>query len=218
MPRATVAGTRPAATPGPAMIHGTLQRGVVDEQAVGALAVLAEALAVVGGHEHERARERPLLFERAQEPRDLRVHERDLAVVGRGAEPLGQLAGRLVGRVRVVVVHPQEERARRSPRGAAQPAQRGVGGGVGEALDVGRAPRVVAARQVVVVGLEAAVEPEAAVEREARRRRRPSGSRPARKSSAAVFTCGRQHVAAVVAHAVAERGEAGQDATRATAR
>jgi hypothetical protein len=175
---------------------------------VRALAVLAEALAVVGGGEDERARERAPAFEVAQQPADLRVHERHFAVVRRGAKARGQVAGRLVGGVRVVVVQPEEKGRRRSGRGT-EPAQRGVGGGIGGALDVRSAPRVVAAGQVVVVGREAAVETEAPVEREARDERRGPVSRT-RELLGRRLHLRRHHVAAVVAHAMADRGEAGE--------
>ncbi len=48
---------------------------------MGALAVLAQALAVVRHREDERAREEAPLLERAEEPPELLVGERDLAVV-----------------------------------------------------------------------------------------------------------------------------------------
>ena len=62
---------------------GHAKRRVVDEHAVRALAVLAEALAVVGRHEHDRASGLARCVERLQQAPELAVDERDLAVVGR---------------------------------------------------------------------------------------------------------------------------------------
>ena len=65
--------TRPAATPGPAMIHGHPQRRVVDEEAVRPLAVLAQALAVIGGRRGRACGQaRPSRRARAAGARELR--------------------------------------------------------------------------------------------------------------------------------------------------
>ena len=64
---------------GPAEEQGDHHRAVVDEEAVGPLAVLAEALAVVRGEDDERVVARA---ERRGQPADGGVHVRDLAVVG----------------------------------------------------------------------------------------------------------------------------------------
>ena len=50
---------------------GHPQRRVIDEDAVGVLAVLPEALAVVRGHEHERGERRSSLADAMEQARDL---------------------------------------------------------------------------------------------------------------------------------------------------
>ena len=59
--------------------------GVVDEVGVRRLAVIAQALAVVGGEDHERALEQPLLAQPRREPPDHLVGVGDLAEVGRAS-------------------------------------------------------------------------------------------------------------------------------------
>ena len=73
------------------------------------LAVLAEPFAVVGGDGDDGAREAPALLEPGQEPAELLVHVGDLAVVRTAREAPEEGLGRPVARVRVVVVHPEEE-------------------------------------------------------------------------------------------------------------
>jgi hypothetical protein len=87
---------------------------------VGALAVLAQALAVVRHREDERAREEAPLLESAEEPPELLVGEGDLTVVQGRAEARGEFPRRLVGRVGVVVVDPQEKGAGLSSRASSQ--------------------------------------------------------------------------------------------------
>ena len=193
---------------GPGHEEGHEDRRVVHEEAVRLLAVLAEALAVVGGDEHERAGEGARLLEPPQQPRELLVDERDLAVVRRIGEARGEARGRLVRRVRVVVVDPQEERA--AVRGRVHPPQDGVRRRVGEALDVQRAARVVALRQVVVVHVEGAVEAEAAVQREARHERRRAVARLAEVLGGGPHVR-RQRVTSVVPDAVGEGHRPGED-------
>ena len=69
--------------PRPGHDPGHSKRRVVDEDPVRALAVLAEALAVVGRHEHDRARGLAPGVERLQQPRELAIDECDLPVVRR---------------------------------------------------------------------------------------------------------------------------------------
>ena len=163
------------------------------------LAVLAEALAVVGRHEQERRRRRTPLVDPAQQAPELGVDEGDLAVVGRrGSDHC--LGGCLVGRVRVEVVHPEEEGGVAS-LGRAQPGECRVRGPVGGPLHVRSAARVLATGQVVVVAVEAAVEAEAALEREPG----DEGSRPVAGLMEVLRqrTHGpRQHVGPVVADTV----------------
>ncbi len=197
------------AGPGDQQRHA--DRRVVEKDAVGVLAVLAEALAVVGGHQHERGLACRPFLDPAQQAAELRVDEGDLAVVGR--PPAGHVLGRrLVGRVWVEVVDPKKERGglRAGRRRGVEPAQRGLGRGVGGALDVGRATGVLAAREVVVEHEEAAVEAEAALQREAG----DEAGRPVAGLAQLLGHAahpGRQDVGAVVAHPVAERCTARED-------
>ena len=76
---------------------------------------------MVGEDGHDRRVEEPCCAQTVDEPAHLRVHVRDLAVVGRLREPGAERLRRVVGIVRVVEVDPQEERSRRPFR---QPGQR----------------------------------------------------------------------------------------------
>ena len=189
--------------------EGDSQCRIVDEDPVRILAMLAQALPVIRRHQHQ-GRGRSFL-EAPQQSAELRVHERDLAVVGSGG-PGRELGRRLVGGVGIEVVHPQEERGRgrRRARWGVEPAQDGVGGAVRGPLHVGGAPRVASAGQMVVVGQEAAVEAEPAGEREAR----DEGGGPItrrREVLGHAAQARRQHISTVVAHSVAQGGAAGQD-------
>src|SRR5262249_60174548 len=59
-----------------------VQRALIQEETVRALAVLAEALTVVGGHDEERAVEDPRAAQPLQKLADLAVDGRDLTIVG----------------------------------------------------------------------------------------------------------------------------------------
>ena len=160
---------------------------------------------MVRGHQDDGSAQIPALLERLQHTRQLAIDRRDLAVIGGAAETLGQVRRRLVRRVRIVVVDPHEPRARLSVVARRrEPAERGVGGRAGVALDIRRAPPVVAAGQVVFVDVEAAIEPEATVERE----RRHEG----RRAVAGLLEilgrraeCRRQDVAPIVAEPMSGR-------------
>ena len=89
-----------------------MERGLVDEEAVDALAVLAQALAVVGRHHQERVVPQPQAAQGLVQAAHELVRPRDLAVVGPARVSAGVGLGRLVGIVRVVEVDPREERAR----------------------------------------------------------------------------------------------------------
>ena len=84
---------------------------LVDEETVRALAVIAEALAVVAHDDDHRAVEEVLRVELRDEAADLRVDERDLAVVRMPGVARLERLGRIVRGVRVVEMHPGEERA-----------------------------------------------------------------------------------------------------------
>ena len=60
-------------TPGPETISGMCVAGVVDEEAVGLLAVLAEHLAVVARDDDQRLVEPAVELQRVEQPADLRV-------------------------------------------------------------------------------------------------------------------------------------------------
>ena len=55
---------------------------VVYEDPVRAFTVLAQALSMVGGHEHDRTRRVAPDVERLHQTRELAIDERDLSVVG----------------------------------------------------------------------------------------------------------------------------------------
>ncbi len=75
-------GHPPSGNPRAGHDPGDAEGGVVDEDAVRLLTVLAQALAVVRGHEQHRAPDQALFFQSAEQPAQLPVHEGDLAVVG----------------------------------------------------------------------------------------------------------------------------------------
>ena len=151
-----------------------------------------------------------VLVELLQHASELAIDERYLTVVWRGPEALRDVGRRLVRRVRIVVVQP-EEPAWRLPAGSRrEPLERRVRAGVRRTLDVRRSTRIVPAREVVLVLLEPAIESEPAIERKARHdgprsvarlpevlRGRPDGRS--------------QHESAVVAEPVAERRQPGED-------
>ena len=104
--RDTRAGRR---SPGSLISSGTRSVLAIEEEAVLVLAVLAEALPVVGGHHHDRAVQEPAAVELVQQPPDELVRVGDLAVV----RILRAVSlRRRVRRVRLVEVQEREE-----PRG-----------------------------------------------------------------------------------------------------
>ena len=155
------------------------QRGVVEEHAVGPFAVLAETLAVVGRHEDERAaafpvsRRAPAAAGRAPGPRT-RSRRRTASRGSRSARS----PGRLVRRMRIVIVHP-EKPAPRLAVGRIQPAERRVGRGIRGPLHVRRPAGVVAARQVILGTRRSRDRTRTAGRAESLKSPRPSGSRPA---------------------------------------
>ena len=88
--------------------EGHAQRGLVGEDPVGGLAVLAQAFAVVAGQDHEGAAVAALREERLEQGLEQRVREGDLAVVEVRGEARGERLGRHVGEVGLVEVNPQE--------------------------------------------------------------------------------------------------------------
>ena len=147
--------------PGVVEDEGHPQRRLVGEDAVGRLAVVAQALAVVRGEHDQGVAPLSPGEERIEQGSEGRVGGGHLAVVGRGHAP-APVEGRLVGRVGLVEVHPAQLRPRRrlEPR-------TGRGHGLRARtllhLEVGARRRVA---EAVVVDLEAAVEAEPGVEGE----------------------------------------------------
>ncbi len=117
----TTSGTIGAAAKArPVPDHRNALGSLVERIGVGGLAVLAERLAVVRGHDDERAGRVEALGERVEQPRELRVDVGDLAVVEPARKAEREARGRVVGRVRIVDVHPSEEaigRLRAATRG-----------------------------------------------------------------------------------------------------
>ena len=91
------------------MIQGTRIVDVVDEDAVRPLAVLAEALAVIGGDDDQRAIELAGGAQIRQQPADHRVGVGDLGVVRLVLRRV-RLRG-AVGFVRIVEMNPARTRA-----------------------------------------------------------------------------------------------------------
>ena len=123
------------------------------------LAVVAERFAVIAGRRHDQAPGRARLRGR-DHAAQAGVGGGDLAVVGTPALLLAIRRGRIVGRVRLVEVHPGEERARL----AADPLLRGRGHAVARPLGLEHARARAAALDAIVVEVEPAREAEAPVE------------------------------------------------------
>ena len=124
------------------------------------LAVLAQALAVVRGDDHQRRVAQSRTVDPVQQALELAVRVRDLARVEVAREALGEGRGRIVGRVGIEHMDPNEEG--RAPR-RVQPFQRPVHDLAAPPLAAvaarGDAAR---ARERVVVHVEAPVEPRVA--------------------------------------------------------
>ena len=123
--------------------------GVVDEHRVGVLAVLREALAVVGGDDRQGSGPVPLAPPALEELTDQPVGVGHLAVVGVSVGRALRLRGCIWG-VRLVQVHPQEHRALL----IGKPAERRLDGLASRALLAGRGDLTAE----VVVDREALVE------------------------------------------------------------
>src|SRR5438445_3444946 len=85
------------------------QHAFVDEQAVRALAMLAEALPVIADDHDDRAIQQSPFVQERQHAAELRVDKRNFAEVRIGGIDRPVRLGRLVRRVRVVEVEPGEE-------------------------------------------------------------------------------------------------------------
>jgi hypothetical protein len=176
------------------------------------LAVVAESLAVVRGDDRQRRHAAAKRSPTGEQPAELLVRERNLAVIRTVAKRRAHGIGCLVGGVRIEEMHPCEDgavRGRRRPR--LQPGDSGVNRRVRSPLDVGRPGGVAAAGETIVVGREAPVEAESVVHRKARDERRgfvagvSERLRHGRREGA-------EHEPRIVADAVNQRRHAGQDA------
>jgi hypothetical protein len=148
-----------------------VQCRVVDEEAVGELAMLAEGLAVVGGdHDNRRV---CLVPEPLQHPADLPVRFRHLIVVARGGG--AAIAWRDVRSVRLEQVHPEKEAP---PAMLIQPRQR-PGDHLASLALAGQPPGH--PRHPIVVHLEAARQPEPAIQREGGHERPGREARPCQR-------------------------------------
>lgn len=141
-----------------------MERGLVEKKAMGQLAMLAQAFAVVGGHGHHGLVREALALQLFQQAAHLRVHLRDLAVVGTAGMARRPGRRRHVGSVGVVEMDPEEERPGVVLQ--AEPGERPVHHVAPRPLRLQGDAGVGIAGDLVVIHLEALVEPEAAVEHE----------------------------------------------------
>jgi hypothetical protein len=118
-------------------------------------AVLVQALAVVAGDDEQQPLRAPPLLDARNQATQLGVDERDLADIGAARECAREPRWRLVHRMGVVEVDPEEEARRR----LAHPRQRGVHDAVGAALRIAHDAGAALAH-FVVVHVEAAAQPE----------------------------------------------------------
>jgi hypothetical protein len=185
------------------------QGGVVGEHAVARLAVLAEALAVVGDRHHQQgvAGRRAPQSRMSEQAADLGVDERDLAVVGTTGELAREPRRRRVGGVRIEEMDPEEEGSRAVE--LVEPSQRAADGGVGAALRHHAELLGPTALEIVVVDLEPLGQTEAAVEHRRRHERGGAIAAPAQRLGQRGGVVA-ESVQAVVADAVRRRIAAGQ--------
>ncbi len=136
---------------------------------MGLLAMLTQALAMVRDQHDKRVARRARAVERGQQTRHLGVDERDLPVIRTAGMAGAKIFRRIVRRMRIKEVEPEEEGPRALP---AQPGESPIdplvrtAGRMQELVERG-----IGRRPVVVVG-EAAVEPEGAMEDESGDERR----------------------------------------------
>ena len=131
--------------------EGNANRGIVDEEAVLLLAVLAEHLAVIANHDHQRLGEPPARGQGVEQAADLCVGRRHFGVirtVHRGGKARAIGFGSLVRRVRIVQVHEREERPIAI---LCNPCERGIDDFGAGPLDVVHARRGVEFLEVEIV-------------------------------------------------------------------
>ena len=171
------------------------QRRLVGEDPVRQLAVVAEALAVVGGDDHER------LAREAREP----IEQRTERAIGPGDFAGIRIVGERGGRTRPAAGRARADRTRAPRRttcpNGAGPGERGRYNRVGAPLRQREVDGAAGLADAVVVDVEAGVQAETLIERETRRRRRRSRSRGASAASRAWWSQAHP-IAVVVADAV----------------
>ena len=134
------------------------------------LFLLAESLTVVPGDDNERLPQDPLRPQGVEDPSQLMVHERDLAVVAVARELLPVRGRRVMGHVGVVEVHPGKEAAAGV---GVQPVDERVRDLVAPSLGPERLEHLVVV-YAVVVNVESLVQSEARIDVE----RSDEGRRP----------------------------------------
>ena len=120
---------------------------------------------MICGDGNKRAAAGPRALQVVQQDADLRVDEGDLAIVRPLAESCLERVGRLVWRVRIEEVDPQEQRPLGDTGILAQPRVDGGDRLVRAPFDRGRTRRIAAARESIVVPLESAGEAESPLQR-----------------------------------------------------
>jgi hypothetical protein len=138
------------------------QRTVVEQHAVRGLAVLAEALSVVARDNHDLRATR--VADRGEQAGHLGIDVGDFSIVGHAARAGEMLSRWCIRHVRIVEVHPEEDRCRRWPCDAAPPRDGAIDHLAGRTfgLEPFRRPRL--SPNPIVVLVEAAREPEPAIE------------------------------------------------------
>ena len=183
---------------GPGKYERHAQGGVVDKDAVRDLAVLAEGLSMVRGH--DEGRRVRIRTDRLDHARDLPIALGNLFVVADADGTL--IAGAAVWGMRLEQVNPEEEPRRLTRGGAPMPGKPGdrLAHGLMSGSFVCRF--AVQARQPIAVGLKAAVEPESPVQWKC-------GHEPRRGESLARQGLGQERGGRVRAKAVVARAVAG---------
>jgi hypothetical protein len=181
---------------------------VVDEESVRALAVIAETLAVIADGDDHGSIQQAARVEKASDPADLRVDERDLAEVRPAGESVSVRFGRVVRRVRIVKVNPTEEAGRSN---GLEPRQRVIRDVISRPLHLAQRRRVVLRQiEIIKVGIEALRDSPRSIEH-------VRADESTGRESAIAQPLGERRLAvgekesAVVAHAVGRRKLAGED-------
>ena len=139
-----------------------VQRGVVDEEAMGFFSVLAQALAVIAAENDHGVLIQAFGFEEMNQASHLRIGESDFSVVGT-VLVFGRIRGRgMIGIVRIVQVHPEKEFLLIV---LAEPVQGHVGHQVAGTLHFFQIRFLQAIEvEVVVVEIESAIQSKARIE------------------------------------------------------